>query len=212
MNTLARGLSSQNPAKWFADNRVNLPNMKEVIWEPLYDTVTYPTAGGNLTFFQDQIGKNGKTLVDTNMELDGQLSKGKAFLVTGIQIAFYSALESDNSGTGQAFALSQEYENLSQSGHLIFRIQSKEYLRQGPLGKFPPVERIGGDVATWGQNATQNNIQYTQLSGREFSVRGLLLESNQNFSISLNDLPALVGPNPGRIMVTLNGFSARNAQ
>jgi len=213
MRTFARGLSASNPEKWFENNRVNIPGVKEVIWEPLYDSAVYPLAGStSIVFFQDQIGKNGKTLSDTNMELDGQLSKGKVFLITGIQIAFYPGNGSNSLGTGMGQTLVRDVEAFSKGGALILRIQSKEYLRQAPLGKFPPCERISGDATVYGQNVVPSTTQYAVTSGREFAVRQMLLESNQNFTVELVSLPALPSGLNGRLVVTLNGYTARNAQ
>lgn len=215
-----RGLRGNSPNSWFSNNRVNLPDTIETIWEPLYDSVTYPAAGAtSLTFFQEQIGKAGKTLKDTNMDLDGQLPKGKAFLVTGIQLAFYSGLDSDMAHDGD-FPLdpnvTSDVRTFTENGHLIFRIQSKDYLRQAPLGKFPPVERLTVSSSLGGDNPAGDtkltSIEYAAPCGREFSINGVLLESNQNFSIELRDLPALPSAQDGKIVCTLNGFIARNAQ
>lgn len=213
MRHLARGVGQSNPEQWFNDNRVNIPGKKEVIWEPLYDSVAVSAAGGEtLTLFQDQIGKAGKTLSDTNMDLDGQLSKGTAFLVTSIQLAFYPGGTSAIVGAAMGRQTANDVKDFYQSGSLSFRIQSKEYLRQAPFGKFPPAERIAASAAQFGQNATQNYFQYGVACGRIFSIRNLLLESNQNFSITLAETGALSSGIDGRVVCTLNGYRARNAQ
>ena len=85
-----RGLNLPNPMGKLDSSKVLVPGMAEAIWQPLYDSATYPAAGTSaLAFFQEAIGVNGKTVADTNMELNGQLAKGQAFLVTGVQVAFY---------------------------------------------------------------------------------------------------------------------------
>lgn len=223
MNHLARALRSDSPNSWFSKNRVNIPNVKEVIWEPLYDTVTYPAAGASsLLLFQDQIGKSGKTLNETNMDLDGQLPKGKAFKVVSIQLAFYSGLASnriiDAATLGEGPEITDDVRTFAENGALKFRIQSKEYLRQAPLGKFPPVERLAASSSVNAARLTaetSNSIyatEYAAPAGRVFSVQGLLLESNQNFIIELLDLPPLDSGVDGKIVCTLNGFLGRNAQ
>jgi hypothetical protein len=214
MKHLARGLKSSNPNDWFANNRVNLPNYKEVIWEPLYDSQTYPNAGASsLLFFVDQIGKNGKTLSDTNMDLDGQLPKGKAQLVTGIQVEFFSGADCYHNDAADAdYNYLDDVRAFAENGALRFRIQSKDYVRQAPLGKFPPVNRLSGMVSGSGTSANNSSIQFARPIGREFAIRDLLLESNMNFSIELIGLPALPTGIDGRIVVSLNGYSARNAQ
>ncbi len=219
MNTynLARGLKAGNPKEWLSRNRVNIPNVKEVIWEPLYDTVTYPAAGASsLILFQDQIGKSGKTLSQTNMDLDGQLPSGKALKVVSVQLAFYSGFSSNLHAPGQVSDVTNDVRTFTENGSLKFRINSKEFLRQAPLGKFPPAERLDGFTAqATSKTVAGNSIDYTDYAvaaGRVFSISGLLLESNQNFHIELNDLPALPSGVDGRIVCTLNGWLGRNAQ
>lgn len=215
---LARGLNATNPQQWYQNNRVNLAGTKEVIWEPLYDTVVYPAAGSSsITLFQNQIGKNGKQLDETNMDLDGQLPSGKSFLLLGIQLAFYAGDTSASSNNELITNhVTADTRTFAENGHLIFRIGSKDYMRQAPLGKFPPCERLSGySSLSMGLDAGANKKTYTEYStpsGREFSVNGLLLEPSQNFSLELRDLPALLSGVDGKIVATLNGFIGRNAQ
>ena len=150
--------------------------------------------------------------LDTNLDLDGQISKGKAQLVTGIQVAFYSGATSYVAASNPNVELVNDVYTFLQNGTLILKIQSKEYVRQAPLGKFPPVERIAGNTFTYGQGGSDSSVKYAAPCGREFTIRDLLLESNQNFSVELRDLPALPSGIDGRLVVTLNGDSARNAQ
>lgn len=220
MSTLARGLQASNPSQWFAKNRVNVPGTVETIWEPIYDTATYPAAGAStIILFQDQIGKNGKTLSQTNMDLDGQLPKGKALKVVSIQLAFYTGVQANTQITGaniEQEASLNDVRTFAENGSLKFRIGSKEFLRQAPLGKFPPAERLSGFAnGAISQDTPPNNgnmTSYAAPSGRLFTLSGLLLESSQNFHIELNDLPALPSGVDGRIVCTLNGWLGRSAQ
>ncbi len=213
-----RGLQATNPSGWYQNNRVNLSGTKEVIWEPLYDTVAYPSGGSSsITLFQNQIGKNGKQLDETNMDLDGQLPSGKSFLLVGIQLAFYAGdLSASANNELIVNHVTADTRTFAENGHLIFRIGSKDYMRQAPLGKFPPCERLSGYTSlSMGLDATPNKKTYAEYatpSGREFSVNGLLLEPNQNFSLELRDLPPLLSGVDGKIVATLNGFIGRNAQ
>lgn len=213
MKTLARGLKGGNPNEWFNKNRVNIPGMKEVIYQPLYDTQVYEAAGNqSITFFGDKIGSNGKSLSQTNMDLDGQLPSGQAFLITGIQVAFVFGgnLEADDVSDDINFI--NDLRTFAENGSLTLRIQSKDYLRQAPLGKFPPVERLAVGVSGADGAVGFTLSTYCTTAGREFSVRDLLLESNQNFSVELRDLPALPSTIDAELIVTLNGFLGRNAQ
>lgn len=216
MKTKKIGLPPSNPNDWIKDNAVNVPGVSESIIEPLYDAGTYPGAGAaSLLFFQDPLGGvNGKTLSDTNMDLPGQLSAGKRFKVTAISVEFFHDNNLSNSTDGIAAAnFIDDVRTFAENGALIFKIQSKDYLRQAPLGKFPAPQRFGMDVVSAGANAAGNNLtQYTTTKGRLFSITPKVLRANQNFSIELINLPALPSGIDARIMVKLWGVLGRNAQ
>lgn len=205
MNT--RGLRNQNIGHSIRTARVNLPGAVESIWNPLYDYQVLAAAGAtNQAFFQVPIGQAGKTLVDTNMDLAGQIPKGQTFKITGVQIEVFPGVVVD-SATATQFA-NDMYATLK-TGALVLKIGAKEYIRQGCLMKFPPVNRMAGDNAT---GLTTQTISYFSAAGREFTVEDMLLESSQNFGVTLQGLPALPSGVAGRIGVTLNGFLFRNAQ
>ena len=213
MNYNQRGLQTTNPQQWYTKNRVNLPGVTEVIWEPLYHRQAIAAGGGttSLTFFQAQAGVGSVTEADTNMDLQGQLPSGKSFLVTGIQIAFYTDQNAEGA-TAAASGIVTDAVNFYKNGVVKLKIGSKNYLTQAPFGKFPPVERMavvsdntGGEVAA---NVTE--LKYAMAAGREFSITDLLLENGQNFGVELSGIASLTFAS--KIMVTLNGYLGRNAQ
>lgn len=214
MNTLSIGLPSSNPKSWLKDAATTIPGMTEVLYEPLYDSVVWPSGGAStLTLFQEAIGgPSGKTLSDTNMDLAGQLSAGKRFLVLGIELSFFSGAPSFDPGFGINSQLPEDVYGAYGSGSLTFKIQSKDYLRQAPLGTFPPGQGLHTDLWMEGQNVTNDIVTYANFNGRPFSMIGKTLIANQNFSIELKDLPALPTGNDGRIFCHLIGFSGRNVQ
>lgn len=75
-----------------------LPQVRDTIIEPRYDTVGIPAAGAvQLTFFAVPLGQGqtayagagvAKTYSDTNMELAGQLPNPYTFTVLGIRLGF----------------------------------------------------------------------------------------------------------------------------
>lgn len=198
-----RGLSTDSPASWFGRNRVNIPGMTEVIWQPLYDYQTKTAAATALQrFFLEPQGQAGKTIADTNMEIAGQIPKGQAFLCTGIQVELYPAVAIG--GTTSEFA--DDVYNFYNSGYLRFTIGSKDFVQQGNLMKFAPVNRLDIDAAT----GEAQGYVYAAAAGREFATSGLLLESNQNFNVDLGELSAVSAD--CKIGVTLNGYLGRNAQ
>lgn len=204
-----RGLNLRNPAKTLAGAQVLMPNSAEVIYQPLYDTQTYPNAGANaLAFFQESVGVNNKTLADTNMELNGQLPKGQAFVVTGVQCAFYPGENSDDTAVT---SITDDVRAFAENGALVFRIGSKDYITQAPLGKFPPVEGLEVSSAV-ADGSGIINVEYARPDGREFAILDLELASSQNFKVSLLNLPALPSGVDGKIVVSLNGYLYRNTQ
>lgn len=203
----SRGLRNKNIQRTIDNARVNIPNVKESIWQPLYDYQAYgPAAAQTLSFFQTPIGQGGKTLVDTNMELAGQIPTAQNFAITGIQVELMPG-QLTTSPTLTAFT--DDLYTFYRTGALILRIGSKEYVRQGNLMKFPPVNRLNIDT---GIGNLAGIVAYGQADGREFEVEELLLTSNQNFSVTLQGLPALPSGIAARLGVTLNGYLFRNAQ
>lgn len=208
---MKRGLMAPNVAKAIQRASVNIPGEIETIWEPRYDYQTMPNAGAtSLTFFQNPVGSLGKTLSDTNMDLSGQIPKGQNFLITGIQVELYPGVPIADAAAPTKFA--DDIFDFYKTGALVLRIGSKEYVRQGNLLKFAPVNRLDVNAALATGNAVDAQSQYASACGREYTVVDLLLTSNQNFSVELRDLPALPSGADARVGVTLNGYLMRNAQ
>ncbi len=206
-NPQARGLPPVSVQKAFVTARVNNPNLSEVIYQPFYDYQVLAAAGAaTQLFFQTPQGQSGKTLADTNMDLAGQLPKGQAFSITGIQVEVLPGVGIDDAAVTE---FSDDVYETLKGGALELKIGSKVYVAQGNLMKFPPVNRLTGAVST---GLITQQIQYLQSTGREFSVVDLLLESSQNFSVNLTELAALPSTSAGRIGVTLNGYLFRNSQ
>lgn len=208
---MQRGLTATDPKKWFQNSRVNNPDAMEVIWQPLYDSITVPNAGSNaLRLFQNPIGQNGKTIADTNMELGGQIPKGQAFKCTGIEVLLVPA------GTvygAAAPTISDDVSAFYNGGALRLQIGSKDFTTQAPLLRFPPSVRQGGYTSISDSTAdTLQAVDYSSACGREYSIVDLLLESSQNFNVTLLEVPALPSGEDAIVFVTLNGYLARNQQ
>jgi hypothetical protein len=140
------------------------------------------------------------------MELNGQISKGQNFLITGIQVEIYPGQTIANAALT---AFSDDVYDVLNSGVLILRIGAKDFVRQGNLLKFPPVNRLVVDAST---GVAASSIQYASGAGREYAIADILLTSNQNFSVELRNLAALPSTVAGKVGVTLNGYLMRNAQ
>lgn len=145
----------------------------ELIDQPLYDRLQYPTAGGNLfTFFATGVG-NGlssettagagvpKSYADTNLEgTGGQLPAPMAYWAKNLQLDFdpgsvstastYTNLvptlfNATAAATVQAGA--NDKQAVLNAGYLSFDIGQKNYFRGGPLRMFPPEVNFRADAA-----------------------------------------------------------------
>ncbi len=145
----------------------------EMIDEPLYDRLQYPTAGGGqFSFFQTGIGAGlssetaagagvAKSLADTNLEgIGGQLPAPQAFWVANIQADFDPGSVSTASTytneiptlfNATAAATVQAGANdkyvIMNSGFLQFSIGEKAYHRGAPLRAYPPDVNMRVDAA-----------------------------------------------------------------
>jgi len=203
----SRGLRPASPSSAFKRGQVNVADAIGAIWNPLYDYQTLAAAGAaSQRFFIVPNGQGGKTVVDTNMDLSGQLSVGQMFQVTGIQVELYPGVAIQ--GTA-ASAFADDVYNFYKGGALIFNIGQKAFVTQGNLLKFAPVNRLGVAAST---GLTTDTILYCTATGREFTIADLTLQAGQNFNVELIGLSALPSGENARIGVTLNGFMYRNAQ
>lgn len=214
---MKRGIQAVPPSQAFQQARVNLPGVVEAIWQPLYDRQVKTAAATTVqTFFQvplgsgtTAVGTGAKTLSDTNMLLNGNIPKGQAFQITGVEVDFMPDLDITNDAEDSQYA--NDVLDFYKGGNLTLTVGSKPYIQQGNLMQFAPQHRLAGFAAVATTNGTTaSEITYAQAAGREFSVVPILLESSQNFSVSLGDLAAT--STTGLIFVRLNGYLYRNAQ
>lgn len=199
---------------------VNRAGQPEVIWQPLYDYQAYAMAGATqMTFFQTSVGQAGTTYGDTNMSVGGQLPRPQEFLITGVQVYF----KPGNAVNRAGLAVAVVPENWNDINDVIFGesflklfIGSKDYLIDGPVGKFPPVFGIGGTAAYMGQTTTVDVsgrfTDYAKAAGRYYSITPVKIPASQNFNVSLNWPTAIAASVAGTIGVILDGFLYRLSQ
>lgn len=214
-------------------HRVTVPNTADAIWYPLYDSVVYPAAGAlNLTFFALPIGQGvtsapgaagTKTEADTNLTNAGLLPKGNRFYCMGLEFKFVPGSTPGKRGDGAVAATSpgrnwNDVNNVSVSGWCRFRIQNRDYVLDGPLGLFPPQDRLAGsgalaDTTTAGA-AGLVQIDYAAMAGAPYQIVPTYIEDNQFFGITVF-WPALVPTVSlvaGRLWCRLLGQLIRDAQ
>lgn len=199
----------------------------EAIRQTLYDFQAYAAAGHTqLTFFQLPIGQSGKTVSDTNMQLAGQLPAGVEFLVQSIEVLFFptvpavAAANPAAFGAGAVAAQVNDAYIVYRTGNLVFNILQKEYLKEAPIGRFPPKTYFCIDSPALSDASTaaanqQSRIAYARAGGRPYllSPADIKLDSNMNFNVQLNwPEGAQAIANPGRIGVVLDGILYRKSQ
>jgi hypothetical protein len=210
-----------------ASHRVTVPGTQDEIYAPLYDSAVYLAAGQlQMNFFQVPIGSGttsapgatgAKTEADTNMTNNGLLPKGNRFYCTGIELNFLPGSVPGNTGalatTGQN---TNDVNAAAKGGWLKFRIQNRDYVLDGPIGLFPPLNRlaVASTPASVVTATTIVQVDYAAFAGVPYNIVPVFIESNQSFSVQLN-WPALV-PLPstvaGRIFCRLRGRLIRDAQ
>jgi hypothetical protein len=198
---------------------VNRAGQPEVIWQPTYDYQAYPMAGATqFTFFKTPVGQGGTTYGDTNMSLAGSFPRPQEFLVTGIQVYF----KPGNAVGRTAVVAATVPENVNDVNDILFGesflklfIGSKDYLIDGPLGKFP--QAFGIHSSGWGFGTTTADmngkwVDYAKHAGRYYSITPVKIPANQNFNVSLNFPTAIAASVAGTIGVILDGFLYRLSQ
>lgn len=205
--------------------------VNDVIWAPRYDSALYVTNGQTqLTYFVSPIGQGTttapgssgtKTLADTNMTAAGQLTKGQAFYMTGIEVIPFPSIDPAQGNITRAAPgdfLNDIYD-LSKSGVLTFRVQDRDYVQDGPLGLFPPTTRLAVNSALAMDGAvtptpTQSiaQVDYATFSGEPYVITPIYLDSNQGFTATIVWPTAVSLSAQVRLYLRLRGYLIRNAQ
>lgn len=213
-----------------AAHAVTVPGKKDELYAPLYDSANYLTAGQTtLNFFSLPIGQGvttapgaggTKTEADTNLTNGNILPRDNSFFITGVEVQVYPGVSPGVGGAADAVAgmFWNDVYAIGKSGWLKLKIGGRDYVIDGPLMNFPSTAGLGGAAAvatnlTTGA-ATFAQINYARFVGQPYTVVGLWIVPNQNFSVSLN-WPAAVATPSGtttRVFVRLRGRFTRSAQ
>lgn len=198
----------------------------EAIKQSLYDYQAYAAAGTQqLSFFQVPVGQGGKTASDTNMQLAGQLANGQEFLVQSIEVVFFPTTPTVAAdmpaafGAQKAAVLVNDAFIFGRSGNLQFKIGTKDYLNEAPLGRFPAKTHLSVNAALADTSTVaaslQSRIAYPKWEGRPYLISPveLYLKSNVAFGVFLNwPEGAQAITNPARVGVILDGILYRQSQ
>lgn len=227
----------------FAQARVTMPGQSEILQQTLYDFQIYPGAGSlSLPFFQNPIGAGvtsalgatattTKTKADTNMDMAGQLPSGLGFLAQSIEVFFNPGSVNTAStftvdtltfflAAASAVPTAQvdDASAFYQSGWLEFNILQKNYLREAPLGRFPPKTHLKLNAAIASNSATTAEVgvanAYSEGRAYYLGEPGIGLQPAMNFNVTLN-WPGLVAMTSGfnaRVGIVLDGYVMRAVQ
>jgi len=211
----------------------------EVIHDTLYDWQTYVAAGQTqLSFFTEPRNSGTsifdatqkKTLEDTNLVAQGQMTRGEAFLAKYVALRFVPGVDPVQETVAAAAAAvatnpaANDAAAFWENGYLDFRLANKPEVQLGPLAQFPPPQRfdlhVGGAVsvnqAAAADAAYQIEGTYLVPVGRLFELHppGLTLEYGINFDFTLNWSKAVALPSgsAGRVQALLIGVRMRASQ
>jgi hypothetical protein len=224
MNPIGSGYGRISRAD-LATHVVTVAGKQDEIYSPLYDSVAYALAGQTqLNFFSLPIGQGTttapgatgvKTEADTNMYASGLLPKGNSFYCTGIEFNFLPAALPGNTGVLATIGQNtNDVWEVANSGWVRFRIQNRDYVLDGPLGVFPPLNRlaVSSTPASVVTATTLVQTDYAALAGAPYNIVPVMIESNQGFSVQVN-WPAAVGITAaGVLKCRLRGRLIRDAQ
>lgn len=209
--------------------RSQLPGEDES-YAPLFDSATY-TSGTTtlLSFFTTPKGQGTttapgatgpKTLADTNLQTAGSLPLGNQLLVTGIEFHIYPAVNPGRGGVADATAgqFVNDMYLLLKAGVVLFTVSNRNYVEDGPLINFPPLNRMvgfaGAATSSTAAASLYSEIGYASAGGSPYALVPVLLSATQAFSVSVT-FPAAVtlasATNP-RVFCRLRGRFVRRVQ
>lgn len=218
-------------------------SQSEVIKQTLYDFQLYPLAGvGQMSFFQQAIGSGvtsalgagvggTKSVADTNMQLNGQLPSGIAFKVEGVEVVFtpgvsaaastYTPQQLSLFAVAAAAAVAASVNDVNtfyQSGTLELNVLQKNYLRESPLGRFPPKAFLDLAAAVASNSATVGEVAVVlaHAAGRPYymDLCPITIKPALAFDVTLKWPGVVATPSTfnGRVGVILDGMMMRASQ
>jgi hypothetical protein len=226
--------------QYIQSHTVGVQGAQDVIWGPLYDSLAYPSAGiAQLSFFTQPQGQGvssapgagavAKTIFDTNMITNNQLSLGNEFYAIGSETLFFPGVNNATSTTG-AFALEpggsvavansgqfwNDIYNVGNGGIKVLTVGTdRAYIKDGPLNMFPPATRLAGvaALASGDTAVTAAQISYAVWSGEPYTLVPIYIQSTQQFTLQIT-FAALI-PTPSgtiaRIIERIRGYLIRQA-
>jgi hypothetical protein len=222
---------------YLATHRVGVPGTKDVIWNPLYDFIAYPSAGSQLfTFYANPQGQGtsstpgagavAKMATDTNLTIGNQLTRGNEFYAIRSESLFYPGVNNaalpldvlpgrENLPTTVGIFINDVW-SVGMGGIKTLKIGTdRVYINDGPLAMFPPVTRMAIQAALSGNAVTTagQEIAYGTWSGEPYTIVPIYIESNQQFTLTVSYPTVIPTPSTqiGRLGDRLDGYLIRQA-
>jgi len=219
---------------------VGVPNQYDVIWDPLYDALAYPSAGSlNFNFYSTQLGQGTssapgagavpKTIFDTNLTVPNQLTAGNGFLMVGSENLFFPGVNNSTVPT-TAFAVEpgrsnlpttvgifvNDVYNVGNGGNKVMTVGTdRNYITDGPLNMFPPATRLAVASSVTGDFITTGGMEvsYAAWSGEIYNIAPIFIGSNQNWTMIVTFAGLIPTPSGqiGRLMDRMRGYLIRQA-
>lgn len=212
----------------------------DVVWWPLYDSISYPSAGqGQFAFYANPVGQGTssspgagavpKTLYDTNLQIGNQLTSGNEFFMIGSETNILPGVSNaalpltvlpgraNVPTTVGIFA--NDIWSINQGGLKTFTVGTdRKYFQQGPLSVFPPSKRMAGfaalanETSTTGAGAGQE-VTYMTASGELFTMIPVYIQANQNFTMTVSFAAVIptVSTQIARLTDVMRGYLIRQA-
>jgi len=224
---------------YLATHTVGVPGTRDVIWNPLYDAAAYPSAGQLLfTFFSNQLGQGtssapgagavAKSLFDTNLQINNQMTSGNEFYAIGSESLFYpgvsnaalplTVLPGKSSTLATVGVFANDVWSVGNGGLKTLTVGTdRKYINDGPLFMFPPTTRMAlaaalAQVST-SASAVAVEVTYAAWSGEPYTLVPIYIQSNQSFGLTVNFAALIPTPSTqiGRLMERLRGYLIRQA-
>lgn len=212
----------------------------DVVWWPLYDSVAYPSAGlAQFAFYSNPIGQGTsstpgagavvKTIYDTNLQVNNQLTSGNEFFMIGSESNFMpgvsnaalplTVLPGRTNLPTTVGIFANDIWSVGQGGIKTFTVGTdRKYFQDGPLAIFPPSQRLAGFSALANETSTTGagagmEVTYATWSGELYTMIPVYIQANQNFTITVSY--ATIIPTPslqiGRLIDRMRGYLIRQA-
>ncbi len=209
----------------------------DVVWWPLYDSISYPSAGATqFAFYSNPVGQGTssspgagavpKTIFDTNLQIGNQLTSGNEFFMIGSESNLspgvsnaalpLTVLPGRANVPTTIGAFANDIWSVGQGGVKKFTVGTdRNYFQDGPLAIFPPSQRLSGfsAIANTATTAAGEEVTYASWSGELYTMIPVYIQANQNFTMTVS-FAALIPTNSGqiaRLVDRMRGYLIRQA-